>query len=242
MPAKDEIPAYLSFLQEAQAQLAALVDKNSEELGKAARKIAPRLKSGGRLLGFGCGHSGLISQDAYYRAGGLKGYIHIFAPRVELDQHPVAHSSVEEKTPGWIEGHLQALSFTDLDCLIVISTSGVNAVPVEAALCAKKAGVLVVAITSVAASSELSPRHESGMKLSELGDFVLDNQSPYGDSLVAVTPNGSKMGSASTAAGCLLVQSLSIAVQEESLRLGAPLPTYVSGNLPGGMEKNASNQ
>ncbi len=215
-----------------------LRSENEETIRAAARAISGALNSGGRLRGFGCGHSGLISQDSYYRAGGLREYQHIFCPPVELAQDPVAQSSVEEKRGGWIEEHLDGLDWQQTDTLIVISTSGVNAVPVDAALFAKKQGALVVAITSRSASSALPPRHASGRRLCDVADYVLDNLSPLGDVLVP-QGDGEAMGSASTAAGTLLLQALMVAIQQESQKMGSPRRTYVSGNVPGGMRKNA---
>lgn len=233
-----EIPAFISFVQKAQQQLESCTAANLTTIALAAVEIAQRLRSGGRFLGFGCGHSGLVSQDSYYRAGGLKGFQHLFAPLVELAIDPVAQSSVEEKRSGWIDTHLEAMDIHSNDCVVIISTSGVNAVPVEAAQHCQARGAFVLAITSVEASTALDARHASGRKLKDLADYVLDNGSPYGDTLVDLGTTGHRMGSASTAVGTILLQSLCIAVQESSIALDSPLPTYVSGNVPGGMEKN----
>ncbi|MFT7618312.1 MAG: putative phosphosugar-binding protein [Planctomycetota bacterium] len=238
MQSRSKTPAFSVFMQEALKQLESCTAANVTALSLAAEQIAARLHAGGRFFGFGCGHSGLVSQDAYYRAGGLKGYQHMFAPLVELSVEPVAQSSVEEKRSGWIDSHLESFRINENDCVIVISTSGVNAVPVEAALHCQSRGALVIGITSTAASSALDARHPSGKKLMDLSDFLLDNGSPYGDTLVDLGTSEHRMGSASTAVGCILLQSLNIAVQEAAIAAGSPLSTYVSGNIPGGMEKN----
>lgn len=236
-----EIPAFRSFITQAQAQLESCAAANFMAIASAAERMAERQLIGGRFFGFGCGHSGLVSQDAYYRAGGLKEYTHLFAPLVELSIEPVAQSSVEEKRSGWVDAHLQHIEINENDCVVVISTSGVNAVPVEAALHCQSRGALVVGITSIEASSALDPRHPSGHKLIDIADVVIDNGSPYGDTLVDLGDSGHRMGSASTAVGCIMLQSLCIAVQESAIRAGSPLPTYVSGNVPGGMKKNAES-
>ncbi len=242
MQSESEIPGTFAFLQAAQQQCAEVAAQNLPTVAAAALEMSGKLGANGRLFGFGCGHSGLVSQDAYYRAGGLRGFTHIFCPPVGLDMEPVAQSSVEEKRSGWVETHLEARDISANDVVVVISTSGVNAVPVEAALHVKSKGALLVAITSVEASSALPPRHESGQKLMDLADFVLDNRSPYGDALVNISGVKGSMGSASTMAGCLLLQSLILATQEFCVKNGRPLATYVSGNVPGGMETNARDQ
>ena len=211
--------------------------ENSQTITDLAKKISLRMSKGGRLMAFGCGHSGLVAQDGYYRAGGLMDYQCLFAAATELSQVPVEKSSVEEKRSGWIVKEFSQLDIGELDTVMVISTSGVNAVPIELAIHAKKQGSLVIAMTSVEASKQIPARHDSGQRLFEIADFVLDNCSPYGDALVAVNPN-QNMGSASTMVGTMLVQSLEIAIFSAALEMGLQLKTYVSGNIPGGMERN----
>jgi uncharacterized phosphosugar-binding protein len=231
---------YADFLGRALFQLDGLLEKNGDTIERAASEIAGHLAAGGRFLLFGCGHSGLVAQDAFYRAGGLRQAQVIFHPRLTLDHEPVAATSEHEKEEGWIVEALGGLDFGRNDALLVISTSGVNAVPVELARHARERGALVVAITSLAYREALAPRHSSGLQLAECALHVLDNLVPYGDSLVEVEEETHRfMGSAGTAAGALLVQALSIAIWEAGQANGVTLPTYVSGNLPGGMERNA---
>ena len=72
------------------------------------------------------------------------------------------------------------------DCLLAISTSGCNAVTIDVALEAKRLGMSVVALTSIAHSDASTSRHESGRKLHEVADLVLDQHAPP-----ATRPSGS---------------------------------------------------
>ena len=74
------------------------------------------------------------------------------------------------------------------DCLLAISTSGCNAVTIDVALEAKRLGMFVVAmLTSLAHAAVSTSRHESGKKLHEVADLVLDQQAPP-----ATRPSGSR--------------------------------------------------
>ena len=64
------------------------------------------------------------------------------------------------------------------DALLAISTSGCNAVTIDVALEAKRLGMFVVALTSLAHAAVSTSRHESGKKLHEVAELVLDQQVP----------------------------------------------------------------
>src|SRR5205823_11765776 len=72
------------------------------------------------------------------------------------------------------------------DGLLAISTSGCNAVTIDVALEAKRLGMYVVALTSLPNAAASSSRHESGRKLHEVADLVLNQHAPPGDSVVWV--------------------------------------------------------
>ncbi len=225
------------FGSEALRLAAGALEINREALERAAEEAAGRLSRGGRLFSFGCGHSGLVAQDVYYRAGGLMDLRCLFAPEIALDREPPEESSLAERRLDWVRGRLPEGGFTASDVVVVISTSGVNAAPVEMARLAAEAGAFLIAVTSRVIAEGLEPRHPGGRRLHELAAVTLDNLSPPGDALVAMAGD-ERMGSASTAVGALLLQSLTLMIRAEAESLGRPLPVYVSGNRPGGLAEN----
>ncbi|WP_236911772.1 SIS domain-containing protein [Clostridium sp. Cult1] len=60
------------------------------------------------------------------------------------------------------------------DIIVIVSNSGRNAVPVEMAMLAKEKGIYVIALTSLKHSQSVESRHESGKRLFELADLVID--------------------------------------------------------------------
>jgi len=186
----------------------------------AARALAPRVRAGGLLQTFGSGHSQLLALEGFYRAGGPAW----LRPLVDDRLSPVRGFSVTtyERSEGL--GRELAARLGPADSLLVVSTSGRNAVPVELAQTAAEAGLLTIAITTRA----------PGNRLAAAVEHVLDAEVPPGDASVEV--GGARMGPLSTVVGGVLLHGL-LAETEALLGAGSVL---VSNNLDGGDVHNRS--
>jgi uncharacterized phosphosugar-binding protein len=120
------------------------------------------------------------------------------------------------------------------DVVIIISNSGVNAAPVEAADLAKSLGARVIALTS-RAYSEAAARGRP--TLASRADIVIDNALPPGDALVALPASGLKAGPGSTAVGAAILQALFAEAAARLAVAGVPL-IFLSANMPGAAENN----
>ena len=60
------------------------------------------------------------------------------------------------------------------ELLFIISNSGINPMPIDVALEARKRGVVTVAVTSKEHSRTVPCRHSGGKRLFEICDYVLD--------------------------------------------------------------------
>jgi uncharacterized phosphosugar-binding protein len=180
----------------------------------AARALAPRVRAGGLLQTFGSGHSQLLALEGFYRAGGPAW----LRPLVDDRLSPIRGFSVTtyERSEG-LGGELAA-RLGPSDSLLVVSTSGRNAVPVELAEAAAAAGLLTIAITTRA----------PGNRLADVVEHVLDAGVPAGDASVEV--GAVRMGPLSTVVGGVLLHGL-LAETEAALGAGSVL---VSNNLDGG--------
>ena len=199
---------------------------------KAAEAIAETIKNDGIIYMFGCGHSHLIALDCFYRAGGLANVCPVLDADLMLHDG-AAKSSVLEKTSGISEHVIRRYCLTEKDTFVVISTSGGNAAPIEAAKCAKKTGATTISITSMAYLGKKSEH------LSEITDIVLDNHAPYGDAVIDI-PGGVKMGSTSTVSSSYLANAMILKAVEICSNQGISVPAYKSGNIEGGAEYNKS--
>src|SRR5205823_2113484 len=125
------------------------------------------------------------------------------------------------------------------DCLLAISTSGCNAVTVDVALEARRLGMFVVALTSLAHAGVSTSKHESGRKLHEVADFVLDQHAPAGDSAVWIDGLETPVAPISSVSGCLVINLLKAETARRLVEAGAP-PTVLTAACHVGAERSAS--
>ena len=217
--------------------LARIEETQGPVIAQAVETIFRSLKGGGILHVFGSGHSVSIAQEAFHRAGGLVP-VNLIHEVMLSPLTPPAISGRMERVPGVAAILLDSHDLRPGEVLIVISNSGINAVPVEMALEAKSRGLFVVALTSLTHSRAVPARHASGKRLFEVADLCLDNCGEEGDAAVAYAGWEGKVGPTSVVAGAFLMNRLFSGVVERYLSEGLSPPVYMSANLPGGDEHN----
>ena len=227
---------YQKYFAQVRQVLDKVMDTQGEKIQAAARLVADSMAKDGMLYVFGSGHSHMIAEELFYRAGGSAAVCAMLDSDMMLHTG-AAKSSVFEQTPGLARPVFERYGLTKKDVLLVASTSGINAAPVEMAMCARELGIPVIAIVSAAYSRDKS-RHPSGKKLHDVADIVLDNGVCHGDAAVQIGDTEMRVGPISTISSCLIAQSIVVQADENMHQMGAQPPVYVSGNIPGGMEKN----
>lgn len=223
-----------TYLEDLTARIGALFAANAEAIARAADAVEATARKDGLVYVFGTGHSHMLAEEAYYRAGGLALTVPILATATMLHEGAVA-STAFERMPGMVRPILDRYPIVAGDVLFVVSNSGVNAAPVEAAAIGKERGATVAAITSEAYSREAA---KGRTRLADIADIVLDNGAPSGDAIVPVPGSGLKVGPVSTAIGAALINAV---LAEAAARLqasGAGAPIYLSANMPGAAEHN----
>ena len=80
---------------------------------------------------------------------------------------------------------LEKYKLTNKDILMIVSNSGVNHAPVEAALIAKKKKIKTIAITSYNFSKQ-APLSKLKKRLYQIVDIYIDNKIPAGDSIIKI--------------------------------------------------------
>lgn len=204
-----------------------------EKIEQASKKVAKVIENDGIIYIFGCGHSHLIGLDCFYRAGGLVNVSAMLDTDLML-HNGAAKSSKMEKMSGIAESIFERYCITPKDILIIVSTSGKNAVPCEMASVATKNGIPNISVVSSAYFDD----ETDNKKLYECSDMYIDNCVPHGDAVMDITGTDVKMGSVSTVASSFILQSLLLEAAENAAKNGAELPIYKSGNIEGGAEFN----
>ena len=220
--------------------LTSLIEKadtvNAEKVKTVSALIADCVKNDGVIYMFGCGHSGLIAQDCFYRAGGLANIQPVFVPELML-HISASESSKKEKREENAAGVLDGFDFTKNDLLFVISVSGINGVPVEVARQGKEKGLKVIGMGSSSYAEEKS-RHSSGKRLEEFCDVFLDNCVPKGDAVFSLK-DGGKAVPVSTAVSSFLMQACIYGAFLKCEKDNIKAEFFGSGNLAENVGKNA---
>ncbi len=211
-----------------------IVATQKDKIMASAKIVADVIKNDGIIYIFGCGHSHLIGLDSFYRAGGLANVSAVLDTDLML-HNGAAKSSHLERMSGIAGEVIRRYSLTQKDMLIVVSTSGKNAVPVEAAKYARENGVRTVGIVS---SAYFEDKPIVDKLLYEAVDVYIDNCVPHGDAVMDIEGADTKMGSLSTVASSFIMQSLLMEGAALCGKEGIPLPVYMSGNVEGGKEFN----
>ncbi len=221
------IDRYFDYLL---GQMKALAASQSEAVGKAAALVADCYCGNHTFFVFGTGHSHMIAEEFYVRAGGLA-FVKGILPGEMMLHEKLNKSTLLERLEGYAGAMLNLYDVKQGDALLIISNSGRNSVPVEMALGAKERGANVIAITSLKHSQKISSRNASGKRLFELADVVLDNQAEYGDAAFYVDGCETPTGPISDVMGIALAQALVVGITEQLVARGITPPLFRSSNM-----------
>lgn len=225
---------YFDFLQEKMDEIKSNQINNIEE---AAKLVAQSCEQGGRFYVFGSGHSHMVAEEIYIRAGGLAFVKAILPPELMLHEMP-NKSTWLERLDGYSKAILDLYKVDDKDTLMIISNSGRNNVPVEMAIEAKARGAKVIALTSMKHSSQVTSRHPSGKRLFECADVVLDNCADKGDANFWIEGFDVPTGPTSDATGIAIAQALIATTIDRLVKDGMQPPVFKSSNVDGADDYN----
>lgn len=223
---------FYEYIEELQKILERIKREQAENIKRAGLLVADAISRGGIVHAFGTGHSHIIAEEAFFRAGGIAAINPILDERL-IFLKGALESTRAERESGLAESLIEKEDVQNTDVAIIISNSGRNAAPVEMALEMKRRGVPVIAITNFEQSQTAISRHASGKKLYELADAAIDNCVPSGDALIALDGLNSKTGASSTVAGAAIVHSIVLEALEELLKRGEHPPVLSSANVEG---------
>jgi uncharacterized phosphosugar-binding protein len=234
----ETLPYAGRWLAEARRVLDRIEETQADAIAETARLCADAIAAGRLAHLFGTGHSRIPLEEMFPRYGSYPG----FHPIAELSM--TFHTQVAgangqrqamfiERVEGLAEQILANFHFDPRDVLIVFSASGVSAVPIEMAQGARKRGMRVVAVTSLAQSLGNESRHSSGTRLIDHADVVIDLCTPVGDAMVEIEGVDTPVGPGSTLAYAAVVNEIKVQTAGLLAERGALPPVLTSGAVVG---------
>jgi uncharacterized phosphosugar-binding protein len=238
------------YADQVRSRLDALAEMASAGgLDAAIDLLTEAVEAGAVIQAFGTGHSEAFAMEIAGRAGGLlptnKIALRDVVLRGSRSLDNLGGSSLE-RDPGVVEELWNISPIGPGDVFVIASNSGVNGSVVGLAIMAKEQGHRVIAVTSLQHTRQVTPKHPSGRRLSEVADVVVDNLAPYGDATLALPrragdADGSEVvpvGAVSSITCAFIAQLMTIAVAERIHASGSVPPLYLSANVPGGDAHN----
>lgn len=229
----------VQYLRRASEVLLRAAEDEQANLVEASTRIVDRLTRGGLIHTFGTGHSHLMAEEVFYRAGGSARVNPLLVDALMLHVSASGSSALERQT-GLAAELLETHPMQSDDVLIVASNSGGNAVSVELAALARQRGVLVIALTSLNHARSQQGRSGADSRLHEQADIVLDNHGAPGDACLPVPGSDAVVGPTSTVVGAALLNALMAEVTFQMVARGLDPEIFASANTSGGDERNAA--
>ena len=232
----------LPWMTAAAALLERVATTQAEAIEQASRWCAEAIAGDGLVHLFGTGHSRIPVEEMFPRYGSYPG----FNPIVELSM--TFHTQVVgangqrqamfiERTPGLAEVILSNFTFGPADMMIVFSAGGLSAVPVEMARGARRRGLRVVAVTSVAQSMSDAPDPRVGGRLLDEADLVIDLCTPHADAMIAIEGLETPVGPGSSLAAVAIVNSIKVRTAELLVQRGA-MPSVITRSSVVGADRS----
>jgi uncharacterized phosphosugar-binding protein len=208
------------------------------QIEQASAWCADAIAANGLVHLFGTGHSRIPVEEMFPRYGSYPG----FNPMVELSM--TFHTQVVgangqrqamfiERTPGLAEVILSNFAFGPQDVMVVFSASGLSAVPIEIARGARRRGLRVIAVTSVAQSMSDEPDPVIGNRLLDEADLVIDLCTPSADALVDIDGLDTPVGPGSTIAAVSIVNSIKVRTAQLLVERGVMPPVITRASVVG---------
>lgn len=228
---------YQLYRENLTSTLDQIFTQETDKIAQAGTMLAETLEQDGLLYVFGCGHSHMLAEELFYRAGGLVPVYPIFETAAMLHEG-AAKSSQIERMSGYAQHVISRYPIGPKDVLLLSSTSGINPFCMEMAEIAREKGAKVIGISSFNYLEKPS-RQKDGKHLPEFCDICVNNHVPVGDATVQVCEDGTKAGPVSTIATLSIANSIILQACEILNSHGIQPKVFRSGNCPGTDEYNA---
>jgi len=214
-----------------------------QQLGSIRQSQWENIRMGGQWIGeallndrwfytFGTGHSRLLAEEVFHRAGGLTRAVPILDPMIYFSAG-AQNATDFERQEGAALKLLEDYPVGKGDVILVASNSGRNPLPIEMALHAREKGMKVIALLNANHAAAWPSRHPSGKNLGDVADLVLDNAGIEGDAAIKMEGIPGRVAATSTITGAFLVNLLVVTAVATVQAGGGEPEIYISSNSDG---------
>ncbi len=225
------------YLATAQELIGRLAGEEWPNILSASQLIASALERKNSVHVFGTGHSHMLAEEMYYRAGGLVRVHPILFEGLMLHASATLSTSLE-RLPGLAEALLADHPIAKGDVLIAASNSGSNAVTSELVRQARDGGASIIAITSMRHATSSEARPTDLPRLHELADVVIDNGGCVGDAAVEIDGFPKKVAPTSSVVGTAILNAIVAETVYLLVSRGVTPEVYSSSNTTVGDADN----
>ncbi|GAA3730970.1 sugar isomerase domain-containing protein [Leifsonia bigeumensis] len=226
-----------TYLATAERLIERLGTEEWPNIAAAAELVAAALEDGRTLHVFGTGHSHMLAEELFYRAGGLVRVSPILFEGLMLHASAPLSTSLE-RLHGLAEALLLDHPVVAGDVLIAASNSGSNAVTSELVRRVRDSGASVIAVTSLQHATSSKARATDLPRLHELADVVIDNGGCVGDAAVDIRGFAKRVAPTSTVVGTAILNAIVAEAVQLLVDRGVTPEVYSSSNTEGGDADN----
>lgn len=225
------------------ANLRRVEDEQGEQIKQAGTMMAQAIAED-RLIHVygGGGHTTLVMGEMFFRAGGLSNINPIMETGLSVFNQAGKYLELE-RCVNYGRHIVKYYNLQPGDLLIIFHNIGINPATIDAALEAKEAGAVIIAVSSSHWQNEMPEdhfiRHPSGKNLFDLADLCIDDLNPVGDAVVTVEGFETPIAPISNMVDFYIAHRLEIECVKACVAQGIEPPVWRSANAPGGDEFNA---
>ncbi len=230
-----------AYFERIRQQLHLLEERSLGTIEQVAERCTECLLNGGVIHVYDTGH--LVSRELINRAGGLACFtpfhfdLQVQNPNPYRAEQGIGNRTTPDTVRHIVNAALDRSQIQAGDVLIIGSVSGKTPFPVELAIQARQRGVFVVALTALDYSSRLQSEHESGKRLFEVADLVIDNSAPYGDAMMTHPGVEEPFCPASGIGAAVALWAVVAGIIERMVEKGHSPTIFASINRPDGQER-----
>ena len=234
----DNHSAGRAYLATANRLIVRLTDEEWPNISAAAELVADVIAKGKTVHVFGSGHSHMLAEELFYRAGGLVRVSPILFEGLMLHASAPLSTSLE-RLHGLADALLLDHPVNAGDVMIAASNSGSNTVTSELAQRVRELGARVIAVTSLKHATSSAARTTDLPRLHELADIVIDNGGSVGDAAVDIPGFDQKVAPTSTVVGAAILNAMVAEAVQLLVARGVMPEVYSSSNTEGGDAANS---